>query len=239
MADQVNEVMLERQRLSRHDSRGAVLSALGHLAVLALIYASITAAPSDPKKFVSIRLTPAAPRASRASKLPAKPAVPKAATPPTPAVGKALGKPAPLAPVSKGLFGKSTQQPKPAVPVPASSVSPKGAVTTTNGAFTPPSIGAAGITGLDTSFPFTPYIERMITLVGRRWYRPDINGDLLVTLNFSIQRDGTISDVKIENPSGSDLFDRAAYRALIETSPLPPLPFGYSGSFLGVHLSFH
>ena len=28
------------------------------------------------------------------------------------------------------------------------------------------------------------------------------------------------------------------YRAVLETSPLPPLPFAYSGTFLGVHLTF-
>ena len=57
-------------------------------------------------------------------------------------------------------------------------------------------------------------------------------------LYFAVDRDGTIRDVKIETPSGNSFYDRAAQRAIVETSPLPPLPFAYSGTFLGVHLTF-
>ena len=38
--------------------------------------------------------------------------------------------------------------------------------------------------------------------------------------------------------SGNGTFDRAALRAVMEASPLPPLPFAYNGTFLGVHLTF-
>jgi TonB family protein len=55
---------------------------------------------------------------------------------------------------------------------------------------------------------------------------------------FAIDRDGTIRDAKIETPSGDGTFDRAALRAVLESSPLPPLPFGYAGTYLGVHLTF-
>ena len=58
------------------------------------------------------------------------------------------------------------------------------------------------------------------------------------TRAFAVDRDGTIRDVKIETPSGNSFYDRAAQRAIVETSPLPPLPFAYSGTFLGVHLTF-
>jgi len=57
-------------------------------------------------------------------------------------------------------------------------------------------------------------------------------------VRFIIDRDGTIRDVTTEISSGSGLFDRAALRAVIEASPLPPLPYGYSGTYLGVHLKF-
>ncbi|PYQ53934.1 MAG: hypothetical protein DMF59_00450 [Acidobacteria bacterium] len=48
----------------------------------------------------------------------------------------------------------------------------------------------------------------------------------------------TIRDAKVEDVSGNGLYDRAALRAVLEASPLPPLPFGYSGTYLGVHLKF-
>jgi len=55
---------------------------------------------------------------------------------------------------------------------------------------------------------------------------------------FAIDRDGSIRDARVESASGNGLYDRAALRAILESSPLPPLPFGYNGTYLGVHLKF-
>ncbi|HEX3577030.1 MAG TPA: energy transducer TonB, partial [Thermoanaerobaculia bacterium] len=99
-------------------------------------------------------------------------------------------------------------------------------------------IGSAGVTGIEGDFPYTIYIDRMKTLIGLRWTRPhDISG-VTTTVSFTIERDGTIRDAKSEILSGNGTFDRAALRAVLEASPLPPLPFGYNGTFLGVHLTF-
>jgi TonB family protein len=57
-------------------------------------------------------------------------------------------------------------------------------------------------------------------------------------VKFVIDRDGTLRDAATETESGNGTFDRAALRAVIEASPLPPLPFGYSGTYLNVHLTF-
>jgi TonB family protein len=97
-------------------------------------------------------------------------------------------------------------------------------------------VGVAGIEGGD--FPYTIYIERMKTLIGQHWLRPQIAGSLSTTVHFVIDRDGTVRDVTIETPSATPAFDRAAQRAILESSPLPPLPFGYAGTYLGVHLKF-
>ncbi len=98
--------------------------------------------------------------------------------------------------------------------------------------------GGSGITGLEGGdFPYPIYIERMHTLIGQKWLRPQV-GDVTTIVYFSIQRDGTIRDAKVETSSGNPTADRAALRAVLESSPLPPLPFGYNGTFLGVHLTF-
>jgi TonB family protein len=55
---------------------------------------------------------------------------------------------------------------------------------------------------------------------------------------FKIGRDGSISDVQIERSSGFPFVDRAAQRAVIASSPLPPLPADFHESSLGVHLKF-
>jgi TonB family protein len=100
-------------------------------------------------------------------------------------------------------------------------------------------IGGAGVVGLEGGdFPYTIYIERMKTLIGSHWLRPQISGGVATTVYFRIDRDGTIGDVRTETSSGNGTFDRAALRAIMETSPLPPLPFAYNGTFLGVHLTF-
>ncbi|HEX6178020.1 MAG TPA: energy transducer TonB, partial [Thermoanaerobaculia bacterium] len=73
--------------------------------------------------------------------------------------------------------------------------------------------------------------------IGQRWLRPQ-SGDARAIVYFRIERDGTIRDAAVTTASGSGTFDRAALRAVLEASPLPPLPFGYSGHYLGVHLTF-
>jgi TonB family protein len=46
------------------------------------------------------------------------------------------------------------------------------------------------------------------------------------------------SSTKIETSSGLPFVDRAALRAVMAASPLPPLPPEYAASQLGVHLIF-
>jgi TonB family protein len=82
------------------------------------------------------------------------------------------------------------------------------------------------------------YLTNMNRLIGTHWFRPQISGDLTTRISFTINRDGSIADAKIEQSSGNGTADRAALRAVLETSPLPPLPFGYNGTYLGVHLIF-
>lgn len=83
------------------------------------------------------------------------------------------------------------------------------------------------------------YLERMVSLVGKRWFRPQISRELTTQIYFVIERDGRIHDAVVRIPSGNGTFDRAALRSIMESSPLPPLPFGYEGTYLGVHLTFH
>ncbi|HXI11551.1 MAG TPA: TonB family protein [Thermoanaerobaculia bacterium] len=241
MNDRVNDIVAERQSLSKSDPIGALVSATLHLIAAALIVASLRHESAGQKRYVSIRLAPPAIRPT-ASAAPRKTELPRPAVAPTPAevVKPAPVKPTPLAPTSKGLFGKSDKTPVTPVATPNATVTPETTSAVSLGtAVAMPAVGAAGVTGLDTSFPFTPYIERMVALVGTRWFRPQGKSDLLATVYFSINRNGTITDIKLEKSSGDEVFDLAARRAVIESSPLPPLPFGYSDKFLGVHLSFH
>lgn len=56
-------------------------------------------------------------------------------------------------------------------------------------------------------------------------------------MKFTIQRDGTITDVTVEQSAGPFL-DLASRRALEQTNRLPPLPSAFTPPRLTVHLSF-
>jgi TonB family protein len=152
------------------------------------------------------------------------PAVQPAPPAPKPAVvpPKAVAKPVEASPFGKSL---KKETPAPAAAAPAKAAGVPAAATSTQ-----PEVAIEG-----GDFPYTLYIDRMKNLIGTRWFRP-MNGTTVVV--FTIDRDGTIRDVKTEASSGNGTFDRAALRAVLESSPLPPLPFGYSGTYLVVHLTF-
>lgn len=57
-------------------------------------------------------------------------------------------------------------------------------------------------------------------------------------VKFTIQRDGRISDVVLEQSSGFSNLDLASQRALIVTKTLNPLPSAYPNPSLTMHLNF-
>jgi TonB family protein len=76
----------------------------------------------------------------------------------------------------------------------------------------------------------------MTQLIQRNWVpNQGLTGATL--MKFSIDRNGTISSVQIERPSGFVALDLAAQRALLLTR-LPELPFAYPNSTLTVHMRF-
>jgi protein TonB len=150
------------------------------------------------------------------------PQPPPVAPPPKP-VATPPAKTVPLSP-----FGKSPKKGAEPVPQPATSNSQPAIEIPTGGT------GAV----VEGDFPYSIYIERMRTLIGQHWYRPQGAPGIATTVYFVIDRDGAVRDAHSESESGNGAFDRAALRAILESSPLPPLPFGYSGTYLGVHLTF-
>jgi TonB family protein len=93
----------------------------------------------------------------------------------------------------------------------------------------------------DKDFKFGYYLEIVKERVSASWSPPPVSGSpagAISTVYFKIQRDGRISDVKVEKSSDFDLFDRSAMRAVDLSSPLPPLPAGFKGKWLGVHFEF-
>ena len=242
MDDAVASVLAERSRLDRGLTSGIATSLVIHgMVTAAAVFAALRHPQVPVVPAVNIRFAPIprsmAPAAAppRATAPPAPAAIPAK----TPSVPSDLS-PTPAAPPAKAVkgappspFGRSLKKPAAqaatAAPATASTAAPAGIDIP---------IGSSGVTGLEGGdFPYTVYIDRMRNLIGTHWFRPQ-GGTSTTTVYFVIDRDGTLRDARNETSSGNSAFDRAALRAILESSPLPPLPFGYNGTFLGVHLTF-
>ena len=234
MQDAVADVLLERRALLPRRSRSVVVSLILHGLVALTLLIGSRRQPALPERtsVLNIRL---APQPLTATRPVAKPAPPPAEKP-KPEEPRVVEK-APKKPVEKALFGKSPEKP---VPSPKSPVPSPPARAVPGPVTRDPRRATTGVAGLEGGdFPFPVYIERMLTLIGRNWTRPQLQSEITAQVFFVIERDGRIRDVKLEDPSGNSVFDRAAVRAVMESSPLPPLPFAYADTFLGVHLTFH
>ena len=66
--------------------------------------------------------------------------------------------------------------------------------------------------------------ESLITgLIHKQWIFPDTSdSNLLAIVDIRIARSGNVTVLGFERKSGNTLFDRAAVRAILNASPLPP-----------------
>jgi colicin import membrane protein len=62
--------------------------------------------------------------------------------------------------------------------------------------------------------------------------------DLEAVLAIKILRNGEIEDIWFDQHSGNTYLDDSAYRALVKSNPLPPLPVEYIGSYYKIGLIF-
>jgi TonB family protein len=76
---------------------------------------------------------------------------------------------------------------------------------------------------------FGPWVRRFIAQVKRNWFVPDAAMTFhgRVVLQFNIHRSGRITDVIVAQPSDIEAFNRAAYNAILGSSPTEPLPPEY------------
>jgi TonB family protein len=73
---------------------------------------------------------------------------------------------------------------------------------------------------------FDPWLRRFVSQVRRNWFVPQsammFKGH--VVLQFTIHKDGRITDVRIARRSDVDSFNRAAFNAIIGSNPTEPFP---------------
>ncbi|HEY2908496.1 MAG TPA: TonB family protein [Vicinamibacterales bacterium] len=98
--------------------------------------------------------------------------------------------------------------------------------------------GAGSGSYLDVAnFCCPDYLVTMIERIRANWiHQMGIPGNVVV--KFTINRDGSITDVVSEKSSGTATLDLSAQRALAVTKTLPPLPAQFPNPTLTVHLNF-
>lgn len=86
----------------------------------------------------------------------------------------------------------------------------------------------------DSAGPGDDYLERLYRhLLRYKKYPPEAIGRKQqgsVEIGFTIARDGTVSEARIEKSSGSPILDRATIEMLNRASPVPPLPDSFKGN---------
>jgi periplasmic protein TonB len=87
------------------------------------------------------------------------------------------------------------------------------------------------------------YLELLVQKLTENWYPPPepamILAQRVARVSFVIQKNGSLTKIKLEKASGSDAFDRAALDAVRNASPLPEgLPPDFKGKPLKVTAPF-
>jgi TonB family protein len=249
--DSVGNILAEREHDRLPFGAGISLAVLLHVGVAAGLLASALGRPIrfvNPRA-VSVRLMPAGalsggatvsvPAQAAPEPEPQKPRIEKVAEPPPPPPSSHAvllpakeKKPQAAAPSARATPARKTD----ARAEPAGDARGTATGSTINAAGSGVGIGGARLDQPD--FQYSYYIERMIMAVGVNWFKPAQVVPVEPVVRFHIERDGTIADPEIETSSGLPFVDRAALRAVMAASPLPPLPTEYAGSRLGVHLIF-
>lgn len=85
------------------------------------------------------------------------------------------------------------------------------------------------------------YGSAVTAALASRWLRPVLEGegrDLVAVVAFDIRRDGTVENARVIESSGVPSLDRSALRAVLDASPLPPVPAAWNQPLLPAQFRF-
>ena len=99
-----------------------------------------------------------------------------------------------------------------------------------------------GVGGGDFGSRFSWYVEAVQRRISSNWLQSTIDPSVAtaprVVVVFTILRDGSVSNIQLTQRSNNNSVDTSAIRAVKDSSPLQPLPPGYSGSNVNVEFYF-
>jgi TonB family protein len=257
MREAVSDILVERAQITDGMSRMVLLSLAGH----ALLVASLVVAPdfwtsTDDKKVTPMMITlggAEGPDAGGMTTISAKPVqriaepdekpsrpAPPADKPPEMVAPKPEAKPSPkppAKPIEKPKESSSSKKPTAGEEIKTGSAKaetggaqiPFGGLTTGGG-------GTGGARVDVANFCCPAYLESVVATIKRNWSQGQgVTGQN--TLKFVVNRDGSITNVEVEQ-SGGPLLDIASQRALAVTRQVQSLPREFTGNTLTIHLIF-
>ncbi len=93
-----------------------------------------------------------------------------------------------------------------------------------------------------SGFPYTWYLQLLSDKISAQWFTslidPGVSGQFQVVVTFKVQKNGQVTDVVIDQPSGVPSLDDSAKRAVQRAAPFAPLPSDYKDQYLVIHLIF-
>jgi TonB family protein len=95
-------------------------------------------------------------------------------------------------------------------------------------------------TGSGRGFTYSYYLNILLNKIGQNWNNPYRDKDVILKsiVYFEVDKDGVISNIRIENDSGDEVYNESTIRAVALAKKLPPLPKEFSDDYLKVHLEF-
>jgi TonB family protein len=166
-----------------------------------------------------------------------KPQPPRPPAPKPPDMVEQVAKPAPPKPAVQ----KAAPTTRPAPPTTGAEVrsgqarSDTGTQSTEGGLST----STNGTNGQSTNVNFCDpaYLGQMVSIIYRNWNRQQtMTGSPII--RFVVQRDGTLTDITVKQPSGLFALDLYAKRAVELTKAIPPLPACYPYPTFAMNLTF-
>jgi len=106
-------------------------------------------------------------------------------------------------------------------------------------------VAVQGPGGGDFASRYGWYIEAVKRAVNQNWMQNTIDPSVRAarraktTITFSINRDGSIKNIRVSETSGNRSMDDSAQRALLSIDHFPPLPSDYSGRYVDVIFDFN
>ena len=258
MHESVSDILVERAQLTDGMSRMLLLSLGGH----AVLVASLLLAPdfwsgrveqNEMPMMISLggaegpdaggRNTIAERAVQRVAEPDEKPSrpTPPADKPPEMVAPSAVPKPTPKTPpkpIEKPKEDSSSRKPTAGEEVKTGAAKVEtGGAPVPFGGLTTGGAGAGGARVVDVpNFCCPAYLQSVVTAIKRNWtQRQAVRGQN--TLRFTLQRDGTITNIAVDESAGA-LLDIASERALRVTRRVQPLPPEFTPSTLTIYLIF-